>query len=159
MSLQWLKSYFKEASKIKADELLFRIYKTTEFEYLVVSLITEGQPSSQLAKGLDADGDIIGVYSRATEIITGGKKKAGSPFTLKDTGFYYDSHKVVAALEGFTIVADSKTNKKGDFLQRLSIDANKVQDLSDGNLQIVIDEVKDFLPDMVREFLSKARNN
>lgn len=31
----------------------------------------------------------IGYYSRATEKITGGRKKAGTPFTLYDTGDFY----------------------------------------------------------------------
>lgn len=157
MIFQGLKNYFLKLAEIDKDKLLFTIYKSVEFEFLVVSLITEGQPTSQLKRGLNKDGDIIGLYSIATERYSGGKKKAGTPYTLKDTGFYYDSHEVIAALDGFTIVADSKTNKKVDFLKVHNIDANAVQDLSDGNLQIVIDEVKEFLPDEVRKYISSVK--
>lgn len=156
--LKGLKAYFKGLQEIDDQQLAFNIYKTTEFEFLVVSLITEGQPTSQLEKGIDSDGNILGFYSVATEVFSGGRKKAGDRYTLKDTAFYYNSHEVIAELTGFTIVAD--TNKDGkDFLRDLGLEDQKVINLTDGNLQIVIDEFKEFFSDAFREFLDKNRFN
>lgn len=153
----YLKGYLLRMQQVNASKIAFKIYKTVEFEYLVVSLITEGQPTSQLEKGIGGDGDIIGVYSLATEFITNGKKKAGEPYNLLDTGFYYDSHHVIAKLEGFTIVADSTTNKEGDFLDRLDISKDNVQSLTDGNLQIVINEFKELFSEEFRAYLNSIR--
>ena len=151
-----LNKFLRDIQKIKAEQLAFNIYKTKEHEFLVVSLITEGQPTSQLKKGIGADGDIIGVYSIATESLSGGKKKAGSPYSLKDTGFYYKSGEVVAFLGGFTTVFDSE-KEEGDFLEILDLDEENVEALTDGNLQIVIDQFKEFLPDELRKFIDSIR--
>lgn len=151
-----LNKFLRDIQKINAEQLAFNIYKTTEFEFLVVSLITEGQPTSQLKRGVGADGEIIGRYSIATQSITGGRKKAGSPYTLKDTGFYYDSGEVVAFLGGFTTVFDSD-KPDGDFIDRLDLDEDNVEGLEDGNLQIVIDEVKELFPDQIRAFIDSVR--
>lgn len=153
-----LTDFLKKVKTINASQLAFNIYKTTEFEFLVVSLITEGQPTSQLEKGIGADGQIIGVYSLATEAITGGRKKAGSPYNLKDSGFYYDSHEIRPFVGGFDIIADSD-KPQGDFLDILGIDEENVQALTDGNLQIIIDELKELFPDEIRKFLRSIRSN
>ena len=156
--LKGLIDYFDNLQTVNDNQLAFTIYKSVGFEFLVVSLITEGQPTSQLKKGKGADGEIIGVYSVATQFITRGKKKAGNPYTLKDTGFYYDSHEVIAALTGFTIVANAQ--KEGsNFLTDLGIDEDNVQSLSDGNLQIVIDEFKELFSEEFRAFLDKHSYN
>jgi hypothetical protein len=44
----------------------------------------------QLQKGKDEDGDTMGFYSELTQKINP-RKKAGDPYTLKDTGQFYKS--------------------------------------------------------------------
>jgi hypothetical protein len=46
--------------------------------------------NDQLQKGIDEDGDIMGLYSKWTEIINP-EKKEGTPYTLYDTGDFYKS--------------------------------------------------------------------
>jgi hypothetical protein len=59
-------------------------------------------------KGEDIQGDVIGEYSRFTEEITKGRKKAGAHYTLYDTGAFYKSFDVaVYSDDSFTIEADS----------------------------------------------------
>jgi len=41
-------------------------------------------------RGEDSDGDILGYYSEYTEMLNP-EKIAGTPYTLKDTGAFYDS--------------------------------------------------------------------
>ena len=156
-ALVQLSGFLDRVSNIKIDQLAFTIYQTKEFEMLVVSLVTKGQPTSQLKQGIDKDGQIIGRYSLRTELETGGRKKAGTPYTLEDTGFYYESHEVIAFLGGFTIVADSVSIYDGDFLERLEIDEQDVQNLTDGNLQIVIDRIAELLPDEIRKLVNSIR--
>lgn len=63
---------------------------------LIIQMNTEDQIQ---AKGIDTEGNIIGVYSITTEIITEGRKKAGEPYDLTDTGEFIASW-VVNVLTG-----------------------------------------------------------
>jgi hypothetical protein len=57
----------------------------------------------QLQEGIDEDGDIMGVYKEITERITQGRKKAGDPYTLEDTGAFYRSMFVVVLIDAIII--------------------------------------------------------
>ena len=79
---------------------------------LIIYLNTEEQLRKE---GVDSLGNIIGTYSYATEFITDGAKKAGEPFTLHDTGAFYESFRVRVKNGRITITADPmKTNDKGE---------------------------------------------
>jgi hypothetical protein len=60
------------------------------------------------AKGEDEDGDVIGYYSRATELFSGGRKKEGDPFDLNDTGAFYRSMFVQPLSDGLIIDGDTE---------------------------------------------------
>lgn len=62
-----------------------------------------------MANGEDEDGDIIGIYSRATEAFSGGKKQEGDPFNLNDTGEFYRSMFVQVLTDG--LIIDGNTTK------------------------------------------------
>ncbi len=99
----------------------------------------------------DIHGNAIGFYSTATELISGGKKKAGDPFTGRDTGewlskFYMGVHGTVLHF-GST---DPKTDDILDSPHWLSAD---LFGLSDENLQEVVNEY--FLP-FVLDYFKKA---
>ena len=49
------------------------------------------QLSQLKAKGVDSNERVIGYYSALTELISGGRKKQGQPYTLEDTGDFYRS--------------------------------------------------------------------
>jgi hypothetical protein len=47
----------------------------------------------QWQKGEDVAGNVLGLYSKQTEILSNGSKVAGTPYTLLDTGdFYANTH-------------------------------------------------------------------
>jgi uncharacterized protein (UPF0335 family) len=85
----------------------------------------------------DIYGKAIGFYSKATEIITNGKKAAGEPFTGKDTGNWLDSF-YVSVLDNvfFFGATDPKTDDILDSPNWLSAD---LFGLTDENLQLVIE--------------------
>jgi len=56
-------------------------------------------------KGVNKDGDIIGYYSPVTELINP-KKKAGEPYTLNDTGAFYESMYVQVLKDSIVINAN-----------------------------------------------------
>lgn len=65
-------------------------------------------------KGIDMDGDIIGYYSEFTEKINP-LKKAGTHYTLKDTGEFYDSMIIYIYTNYIEIDADPlKENEQGE---------------------------------------------
>ena len=61
------------------------------------------------AKGEDEDGDVIGLYSRATELFSDGRKQEGDPFDLNDTGAFYRSMYIQPLSDGF--IVDGNTDK------------------------------------------------
>jgi hypothetical protein len=63
-------------------------------------------------EGIDEEGQIIGYYSRLTEELSGGSKKAGDPYTLKDTGQFYRS--MVVKVLNDSIVIDANYTKMED---------------------------------------------
>ena len=71
----------------------------------IIDLIREDQLRS---KGIDGDGDVIGFYSFATQIASGGKKQQGDHFTLNDTGDFYRSMFIRVLSESFTVNADGQ---------------------------------------------------
>jgi hypothetical protein len=76
--------------------------------YLKRLIINEFIQKDQLRRrGVDGNNDIIGFYSIATEFITGGRKKAGEPFDLYDSGDFYESMFVTALNDGLLIEADT----------------------------------------------------
>ena len=69
-------------------------YSTSRFVYDLQTELEKNNDAIQLqkdqwAKGKDAHGVILGLYSKGTELINP-SKKAGTPFTLYDTGDFYE---------------------------------------------------------------------
>lgn len=71
-------------------------------------IIEEWIQNDQLfSKGVDEDGDILGLYSEWTEMINP-EKVAGTPYTLKDTGAFYKSMFIIVLVDSFIIDGDGK---------------------------------------------------
>lgn len=86
----------------------------------------------------DIFGDALGFYSKATEFITKGAKKAGEPFTGKDTGDFFEGFYMqeVAGVLRF----GSKSPHFADILKSDSWLSHEILGLSDEDLKAVIDE-------------------
>ena len=59
-------------------------------------------------RGTDINGNVIGRYTTNTEIMSGGEKKAGQPYNLKDTGEFYRSWVITITSDVITIDADGQ---------------------------------------------------
>lgn len=90
----------------------------------------------------DIYGDAIGFYSKATEIITKGAKKAGEPFDAKDTGDFLGG--LFAKIQGDMVVFGSTDNKTEIILNSDNWLSKDLFGLTDEDLQNLI-ETK-FLP-------------
>ena len=57
-------------------------------------------------KGVNADDEVIGLYSYASELISNGVKQEGTPYTLEDTGQFYRSMYMVILKDAIVFEAD-----------------------------------------------------
>ncbi len=99
----------------------------------------------------DIYGKAIGFYSRATEFLTLGAKKAGEPFTGEDTGSWL-SRFYVTVLDN-TFFFGSTDPKTDDILDSPYWLSSDLFGLTDENLQMVIDTK--FLP-FIKEYYRKS---
>ncbi len=87
------------------------VLKKPSLRTFILDLVREDQ---LLEQGIDEDGDVIGTYSEYTEIINP-EKVAGSHYTLKDTGEFFDSFYIDVFPSYFEINANPiKTDDDGE---------------------------------------------
>ena len=106
------------------------------------------QEDQLFRQGIDEDGEIIGLYSMATEKISKGRKKAGTPFTLYDTGGFYRSIFVNKLRDA--VIIDADVDKMRD---QIWYD-DKILGLTDENLEKFIKEVGFGFAEYVRRQLA-----
>lgn len=87
------------------------IFNNATFRTWVLDLVREDQLFDQ---GIDEDGDVIGYYSEFTEAINP-EKVAGTHYTLKDTGEFFESFYLTIYPDYFEINANPiKVNDDGE---------------------------------------------
>jgi hypothetical protein len=139
------------------DQLAFDIARTDTFKKLVISLNTEGTPTSQLFElGEDSEGtklsQIGGDYSPFT---VQEKQRKGQPtdrITLKDTGEFYRSFVVIPFKGGFRIEAD--TIKDDTDLEKEW--GQNIIGLSPENIEIIVNFYKDAIQEKVNQRIKAA---
>lgn len=85
------------------------------------------------AEGVDEDGDVLGLYSRATELLSGGKKKEGDPYNLNDSGAFYRSMRIIVSPDSMLIDGDTEKMEGEPWWVINNISAEKVLGLTDEN--------------------------
>lgn len=131
-------------SEKKVEIDLFTFIKSIE-DVIVAYNVSQINDDSK-----DIYGKPIGFYSKATEIITGGEKREGQPFTGYDTGSWLGSFFLRSVNGGLQIWA--KDTKTVDIFKSKAWLSHDLFGLSDQHLQEVIDlYIKPYL-------LKQARN-
>jgi len=103
-------------------------------------------------KSKDIYGQAIGFYSKATEVITKGRKKAGEPFDAKDTGSFLQ--KLYAKIEQDRVVFGSTDSKVELIMNSDNWLSHDLFGLTDDDLNKVINEkVLPFMIDNYRKHL------
>ena len=146
-----LESVFKTLNNIinlNEVQIINSILRDKDFQKFIISL---NQNEQLFEKGIDSLGSSLGDYAASTIEGTAnfeGKKDKGQRFdhiTLLDTGKFYKSFKVKVQSGGFEIIADGNrgdTNLLEDY-------GKEVLGLTDENLQLVIDAIKERLVPIV----------
>ena len=73
--------------------------------------------NDQLSKGIDAKGNTIGLYSYWTERISEGRKQEGDPYTLFDTGAFYNSLRIIISGLSFIVEGNGQKDKENLFVK------------------------------------------
>lgn len=89
---------------IKGFEFFTALFKDTRVKTFIIQL----NHARLQARGTDINGKVIGRYTVNTEIMSGGEKRAGTPYTLKDTGDFYNSWVVKVTPDYIEIDADGQ---------------------------------------------------
>lgn len=108
------------------------------------------QEDQLLSKGVNADGETIGVYSYATELITQGRKQEGDPYNLFDSGDLFASMLVVVMFDMIEIHADDSEIRDRDWY------SERIFELTDENLDKYIQEAKEGLRIYLRKIYGLA---
>lgn len=91
------------------------------------------QEDQLFSQGVDEDGAIIGTYSYVTELINP-QKQEGSPYTLKDTGDFYRSMRIVVLNDSILVEADGlKTDETGETTDIIQLYGEGILGLTDEN--------------------------
>jgi hypothetical protein len=132
-----LAEYANKMIKLKdSEDKIFKLVLDNKF---IKELITHLNTDEQLGKErVDSLGAHLGVYSHATEFLSGGRKKAGEFINLNDSGEFWDSWGVEVT-ENFILI-DANPFKDGtNLFKEYGVD---VLGLTDKNLQIFINEAR-----------------
>lgn len=104
----------ENAQQLSINKISVEVYKRQE----VISIILKGNRTNQLAKGLDAEGRVVGIYSKMTDIMNDGKvftfdgqsysKIEGEPYNFIDTTEFFTSFAIRILPDGFIIIANDE---------------------------------------------------
>ena len=90
---------------------------------------------------------MIGYYSPATEAITNGRKRAGDPYNLYDTGAFHRSIFITLMRDSFIVEGDGNKGQDDLFVKF----GDEIIGITDENM----DRVSAILADKYREYLIK----
>jgi hypothetical protein len=105
--------------------------------------------NDQLSKGIDADGDTIGLYSYWTEIISEGRKEEGTPYNLYDTGAFYNSLRIIISGLSFIVEGNGQKDDENLFVKY----GDNIVGLTNESLEKLAQELLPKYINYVREIL------
>lgn len=132
--------------------MFVEFFRKNEVKKLIIRLNTD----EQMVEGhVDSNGQPLTfkernttTYSKLTEILSNGRKKAGSPYTLRDTGRFHKSFNVYATRYSVTIEANGNLDDGGNIFEKFGLE---ILGLTDENFNIIIDLFIDAIIDKTIE--------
>lgn len=128
-------------------------FSIDKFENELIVFIESSQKikdlqESQFDNGLDGDGNLLGRYSKLTEILSGGKKVFGEPYNLLDTGDFRNKLKIntIKKSNDLSFFFDS-TGKNTNSL--LDLIGQRMFGLQQKNIEILTSEAEFFAIDLI----------
>ena len=136
-------------SRTISNEMIWRkIFSDSSFREMILDWVRLDQLTK---RGVDEDGDIIGFYSEFTELINP-QKVAGTPFTLNDSGDFYESMFIVVLSDSFIIDADPiKVDENGEITDLFKKYGDGIVGLTDESRSKLADELR-------KRYIEETRN-
>jgi hypothetical protein len=123
------------------------------FDVILKTKILDWIRNDQLQKGINEDGDIMGLYSQWTEFINP-EKVAGTPYTLYDSGDFYKSLFIDVLTEFFVVDGEGlKTDENGQTTDLFKWLGDGIVGLTDDNKDKLAEELKIKYIENVRKIL------
>jgi hypothetical protein len=138
MALESIIKTFDNIINLDQDLIIENILKDKDFQRFIIDLNTEEQ---LFEKGIDSLGASLGEYSDFTKAVKRIKGDRIDHITLLDTEEFYKSFAIKVQNGGFLIIADGQ-KEDTNLLERYG---KEILGLTDENLQIVIDAIKEKL--------------
>jgi hypothetical protein len=133
-----LGNFINHFSLLSGDLVWLRVFQNEPFKRWIMDLVRQDQ---LFKHGIDEDGDVIGEYSEATEMMNP-QKLAGTHYTLFDTGDFYNSFVIFVGNQYFEIEADTVKMESENWWVINSITKNAILGLTDENKTKLAFEVK-----------------
>lgn len=146
MSLLKLKNNAKNLTPNKVRKDVINFLKSLENE------LAQYNKAQLFIDSSDVEGKSIGFYSPNTEVISRGKKKAGQPFNLYDTGDFLKG--VFAKVQSDSIFFDTTDSKKQEVLNNLL--SKKIFGLTEENIGKTVLALTDFLQEYYLKSLTSG---
>lgn len=147
----------EEAERIKRATdsylLMLELSKDREFTKLITDLNTESQLYD---KGIDRDGNSLGEYSAYTIIKKEEKGQPTDHVTLKDTGDFYHSFKVVFIDGSLVIFTNPFKTSNGITTNLFREWGVEIIGLTQENLDLIITVAQKKVINIIRKQLKKA---
>lgn len=106
-------------------------------------IVNEYIQKDQLTRqGIDEDGTILGYYKPLTELLSQGRKKAGTPYNLNDSGAFYRSMFVTALNDGILIEGATEKMEGEKWWIENNLEAEKILGLTNENMEKLILQVR-----------------
>lgn len=148
-----LKQLAENTINLNVNELSVSVFSLPEIKQFIIRL---NRVEQLYLEGLDANDKIIGTYSYTTALAAGEEsyifnglvshKKIGEPYTLYDTGVFYQSFKVIISSDGFTISANTSKDD-GDLIDKfgeiLGLTQQSKDELGQKMLPFLIESIRE----------------
>jgi len=131
-------------TRLLYDAMAWMESNSTAVTNEVIRMIQEDQLKRS---GVDENNVVIGLYSEVTDMITRGRKEAGTPYTLEDTGAFFRSMYVKVLMDSIIIDGDYAKMQNQDWWR------NEILGLTDENLDKYSEKIKEGFIDYARKIL------
>jgi hypothetical protein len=137
-------------SETKLGETLQKVQLLNESQAWIESITPELQQEyiekwikgDQLfSKGVDEDGALLGTYSLTTQIMSKGRKKAGTHYTLLDSGQFYQSIYIKVMSDSLIVDGDFDDMTNERWFNENNLDEDKILGLIDENFEKFTKEI------------------
>ena len=133
--------------KLDINKILVKIFSDPKFQLQIINKVRYGQLYKE---GVSEDNVVIGTYSPYTEKINPAKK-AGTPYTLLDTGEFYASFRILLGDTYFIIDADGDKGEEDLFI-KFNFAGNLIG-LTDANMDWLIEMLKPKINEQIENIL------